>query len=574
MRKTMLLKDQCGSVLVGTVALSIIMAIAGIGFLQVATISVNNDTEALENDLAFHAAESGIWVGARWLRGYTDFLALTANSPDIGPFGATPISINGRDVYVTIPVDVGADGVPVAQIVANVYKGGSTPGEATFKKRISVGEVRCGTFGTYGTFYDGYQSTSDGDRTSGQWNTGATWNGWGGGRIFNGRFHMNSLTNKLYDNTPRFNGLVTVSQGCGQFDYDTGHTAHHDNDYNFGVEAVGWTPTVPELDQIFTDRYVPNTDQIALNISGNDAKSILADASIPAGDKIVLPRSYRDEGDGPYKYRPTLYFDGQNAFYKYRTSSGTYATRTYGLAAGSSFDGRIFIDTCNNLNVYSTANGVTGRVTVVTPPGKSIVPVGNLVTSDYDYATGKVDSTSNNMIGLITGGYIAFNKTWKKRFTGTGIDTTKYVSEMTTGGGAPGPADGVGTLHMSASIMAVENFNDVLPDGSGGTRTYAMKGCEWWDGMWMQQSAGGAFTDTSNHLEDYGYKLYGNHILGGYSRTIWPGSGDRGCGGTLEFTHDQRMVKRNLQPPGFPGVRSTDNLLVLEIRNWSEHNVY
>jgi hypothetical protein len=551
-----------GSILISAVALSILMAIAGIGFLQVATISVNNDTDALENELAFHAAESGIWVGARWLRSHTAFLALIADDADIGPFGSTPIAINGMDVYVKIPVQVGTDRIPVASIVAEVYKGG-TPGAATFKKRITVGDVRCQTFGTYSTFYDGYQSTDDGDRASGEWNTGATWNGWGG-RTFNGRFHMNSLTNKLYDNTARFNGLVTVAKNSGGWGYGMGHNG---NNYDSGVKAVGWTPSsATELDQIFTDRYVPNVDQIDLNISGTNAVSLAGDAALTVTN---LPHSVRDEGYGPYQYRPTLYIDGQRAVYKYKRTSTKYDSLIWG-----SVDGRIFVNLDNNLNVYTTANGATGRFTIATAPGKSIVPVGNLVTSDYDFATGTVPDTSNNMIGLISGGYIAFNKTWTKRFSGT-TDSVKFVSAMTTGGGAPGPTGGVGTLHMSASILAIESgFKDTLPNGSGGTRSYSMKGCEWWDGMWMQQSAGGSFTDTSNHYEDYGFQLYGSHVLGGYSRTIWPGSGDRGCGGDLEFTHDPRMYQRYLQPPGFPGVRSTDNLLVLRIRNWSEENVY
>jgi hypothetical protein len=93
-------------------------------YTQVATISINNETAVLENDKAFQAAESGIWIGARWLRGFEAFLSLMADCADIGPFGSTPISINGMDVYIKIPVRVGVDYIPVAQIVANVYKGG------------------------------------------------------------------------------------------------------------------------------------------------------------------------------------------------------------------------------------------------------------------------------------------------------------------------------------------------------------------------------------------------------------------------------------------------------------------
>jgi hypothetical protein len=134
-------------------------------------------------------------------------------------------------------------------------------------------------------------------------------------------------------------------------------------------------------------------------------------------------------------------------------------------------------------------------------------------------------------------------------------------------------------LHITAAIIAVRQFNDVLPNGSGSaTQTYSMVGCEWWDGMWMQQSASGAFTATTNHCEDYGFQLYGNHILGGYARTIWTSGGapdpTRGCNGNLVFTHDPRMYQRFLQPPGFPPVKNTGNLLALRLKKWTVSDTY
>jgi hypothetical protein len=578
MRKVRPINDSRGSALIGAVALSVLMAIAGISFLQVTAISINNETAALENEKAFQAAESGIWIGARWLRSFPTFLTLTSayNGTDIGPFGSRAIPINGMDVYVTMPVHIGVDNIPAVSIVANVYKKGSSPSAATFKKRIIVGDVRSQDFGAYCTFYDGYQSTSADDSTNGQWNSADAWGGWGSSRVFNGRFHMNNMNNKLLDNTPRFNGRVTVAKPCARNNYGTGHDSNNYNSGIFGYSAGG-TPTTAELDNIFTDRYIPNVDQIKLTIPRTNAASIDTTTSISTFDKIRLPASSRDDGYGPNQYRPTLYFDGPNAFYEWKDAGG-YHRDTVGPLKGGTINGKIFLSS-NNLNVYSTANGVTGRVTVATTTGRSIVPVGNLVTSDYNLTTGTVPSNSTNMIGLISGGYVAFNKTWTKRFSGAGADAMKNVSEQVTGGGAPGPDDGVGTLHMSAAIIAVENFNDVLRNGDGNnTQAYRMKGCEWWDGMWMQQPASGDFNSNNNHCEDYGFKLYGNHILGGYARTVWTTGGapdpTRGCNGALSFTHDQRMLDGTMQPPGFPTVLSSDNLLVLKIKKWAESNTY
>ena len=301
-------------------------------------------------------------------------------------------------------------------------------------------------------------------------------------------------------------------------------------------------------------------------------------AAFPA-DIIPLPRSFRDEGYGSYQYRPTLILDGASAYYHY-WSGGTPRLKTYGAAAGGTFDGRIFVaDVNNNLNVYSSS-GVVGKVTVATALGKSIVPVGNVTVQGYNFGTGAIDNhtSNNNMIGLVSGGYIAFNKTWIKHFNTDAADINKYVSEQVTGGapGAPPGASGkVGTLHMTTAIMAVCHFNDLLWNGTA-WQTFPMSGTEWWEGMWGTlpfNPNGKSFTDFESRGEDYSYQLYGNHILAAYARTIY-GIPQRGCQGTVTFNHDPRMFQRNLQPPGFPGVKNGTTLLTLRMKNWSVENTF
>ena len=184
------------------------------------------------------------------------------------------------------------------------------------------------------------------------------------------------------------------------------------------------------------------------------------------------------------------------------------------------------------------------------------------------------------MIGLISGGYIAFNKTWIRWNATLGRLDTPYVSAQA--GRVPGPVPGlsgnIDTLHITASIMAVNHFWDRLYNGTT-YKNFWMSGTEWWGGMWGQLPAsedpnGTSFNNYKNKAEDYSFQLYGNHILAAYARTYY-GITVRGCQGTTTFTPDPRMTTRNLQPPGFPGVSNDENganLLTLVLRDWKEEN--
>jgi hypothetical protein len=81
-----LLKSQQGSAIVGVVALSIVTAIAGAGYLQYTANAFGQEVRALEETKAFYAAESGLLLGARWL---------TIQDPDSLPASGTVITIAG-----------------------------------------------------------------------------------------------------------------------------------------------------------------------------------------------------------------------------------------------------------------------------------------------------------------------------------------------------------------------------------------------------------------------------------------------------------------------------------------------
>ncbi|MBN2036245.1 MAG: hypothetical protein JW768_05845 [Chitinispirillaceae bacterium] len=506
----------------------------------------------MQNERAFHAAESGIWVATRWLRGINPALWPTLGT-QCQPFGAY-VSIDGMDVQVTIAVRSVA-GAPVAAISAEVYNdasGSHAMGAATFKKRIRTGDVRIQTYGTFCTFFNSYQPDFPFDPAKGI----NVWWGWSG-RTFIGRFHMNDCYIKLNPYAEPGvgarpvvfkNGLVSVARPSDpviladyQKNYTTangGQLGNFGNNFDYGIWANGWSaspPTIPQLNQIFQDRYSANFDQILLPAAQMNATALLNDISIPASDKIELPAS-RDDGEEQDDYRPTLILNGSGALYHYRVGSSRM------VASYSGIDGKIFCSH-HNLNVYGT---VQGRVTVATDPGKSILPCGNIVTADYNPVTGSIPALSPNMIGLVAGKHVRFNNQWKRYFAGQS-SSMRNVSEQTTGG----------TMHISASLMAIGQTPIVDPSSGS---TALEKGTEYRD---------------LTHAVNYHLRLFGNHILGGYRPVSngWHGVSNGGCNGTQSFTHDSRMVKANLQPPGFPELNTVDGLWILQIKGWSEENV-
>jgi hypothetical protein len=267
-----------------------------------------------------------------------------------------------------------------------------------------------------------------------------------------------------------------------------------------------------------------------------------SDTSVHDTKDTLAYNRVRDEGDSCTSRRPTLQFNSNKAYYQYY-DSGASAFKSDTITISSS----TIIRSRRNINVFGT---VTGRVTVVTDSGKSIHPVGNLVTSDY---TGdSVPFSSSNMIGLISGKDIRFNDTWIKHFKGDAADSTQEVARRCT-------INGTDTaINISAGIIALKT--KVI----GGT---TVKCCEFWDGMW---------DGTPQTKESYRYKLFGNHILAAYMRTIAvDGSGvwSAGCKpGGLSFSHDPRMYKKLIQPPGFPGVSTKNGLYLLSIGGWQEDN--
>lgn len=93
-------KNEEGSALVISVVFSLILALAGVGFLIVTTNSINKDTEAYNNLRAMHAAESGALMASKYLMPMH-----AATWPSTLPTEFSSIAINGCTVAVTIAKD-------------------------------------------------------------------------------------------------------------------------------------------------------------------------------------------------------------------------------------------------------------------------------------------------------------------------------------------------------------------------------------------------------------------------------------------------------------------------------------
>ncbi len=65
------LKNQKGSILVGVILLSLAMTIAAAGFLLYVSNGSKDTDQAVQDMALYNAAESGMLMGVRWMRGQT-----------------------------------------------------------------------------------------------------------------------------------------------------------------------------------------------------------------------------------------------------------------------------------------------------------------------------------------------------------------------------------------------------------------------------------------------------------------------------------------------------------------------
>jgi hypothetical protein len=127
-----------GSALVGVVSLCTVMAIAGVGLLQIAGTAVRNETAALEERKAFWAAESGLHLLAGAMYNGLD----APEDNDDLPFGV--ITVNDIDVVLNVL----HEDDDTTEVRASAFSGGPPYDVTTFMKavRARIGEPENGGY--------------------------------------------------------------------------------------------------------------------------------------------------------------------------------------------------------------------------------------------------------------------------------------------------------------------------------------------------------------------------------------------------------------------------------------------
>jgi hypothetical protein len=513
-------KGDRGSILVGVISFSILLALAGTSFIQICSSMQNQEIQTQKNAQAFHAAESAVMMAANWLRNRTYF----PMSGTFTPFST--ISLNGVWVDVAIVANSNSDGAVTIIIEASAFNDPTSRGTENFIKRIHC-TVMQDDFGRYNMFVNRLADPN--------------WAGYGGGKVFHGRFHWNDPTLRLAlknnANNPAnqvgvgvtFLGDVTcantIQSTSGGTDINL--TGGSGSNYSKGLKFRDANVDAAYADQVFKSSFSSTTEVIAIPAEITS----FASGVFGTNDVVGLPISALDEGTGNAHYRPTLTFSNDgSAEYSYYSSGSVVS---FPIA---SVNNKILF--CrNNLNVKGV---VQGNTSVVTERLKSIAVVGDLVYTDNDIVTGQnagesnnhVPIASTNCLALVSGYNIYFNPKWKELPGGPIVPITGTLEPE------------MGKMHVNGELITAH------PDGVAGNW-----GMEWWQ--------------TGSTGYQYQLNFCGSHIMNYWRAT----NNDQTHGGVnIQYGYDQRFAL-GVRPYGLPAIKGTNNLWVISLKNWTEENV-
>ncbi|MBN1758181.1 MAG: hypothetical protein JW863_07685 [Chitinispirillaceae bacterium] len=531
-------KKERGSALVGILAFTVVMAIAGSGLMMLSGNAVTHEDTAYRNDLAFLAAESGLQIGTRWLADQANYNDYVVNNPrNTGIYEGI---INDDTVRVSLEIDNGE-----AKVVSQ-----ATNRRIEYIKEVSWYAQRIAAPNP-GIFINNMNPTQG----AAQGGINNTW--------FEGTFHSNTPIYISSVGDVRFvNGDVTVSN---HLDYDNfeldysgdevvnvgGDYGHYGtgsdgtgNNYDFGVFVTSGTPKQgsedpeedPEkhaagrLDQLFQKSFTHSQPELTMPRLEGEQELLPTSIGTPGLLRFYV---YGDPVTGQSSGRAIYYYH-----------DGTQ-NRTYDFAINNKV---IRADQCE-LDVLGT---VMGQATVVTDPGYNIYPVGSLVYEDFvetaeqeyedydpvnNYGVNHKESDPDNVLALFSGADIHFRegemKVWKDgSLQGIAADRSDVAH--------------LPKMYITASLYAIEPDKGLMWDVKEN------------DGHW---------------LESYDYRIrgIGSRTLDKYFN-YESGGGD--SNEMVRFYFDNRILD-DLRAPGVPEFQtvSDGSPLVLLRTRWVERNI-
>ncbi|MBN2038151.1 MAG: hypothetical protein JW768_15525, partial [Chitinispirillaceae bacterium] len=424
---------QKGSILISVVAFITLMTIAMGGFLGVARNMVVQETVGFNDDRAFLAAESGLLIGTRWLRESNNWLQYKSSGYAGNVYQE---QINGYDVTVTVFVD--ANG------------------------RLRIRSITCGLDLPYAKALSWSVSEANWNNPGVFINDISNAGSVGGGGLnnewFDGPVHTNTplyISSVSGGNVSvRFvNGKVSAHNLLDMVPFDAGHWGNYGtspvsgNDYNFGV----W------MHDAHDGQYAKLDPVFEFNGQYTEFRH--------SQDSLFMPRITTQTRTLPQNLSPDkkaiLHFDVLNG----TTGRATYY---YYDAAGNQLSTTVnnqneIIRVPNDVQVLGT---IKGQTTVITDPGYSIMPVGDIMYHGFvpdvidmdaynnvdNYGLGALTPVNNNVLALVSGADIFFG-TEKHTLT---VDNNVASLEAVPAHGNKNPA-----MYVTAQLIATENTHGV-----------------------------------------------------------------------------------------------------------------
>ena len=543
------LVNQQGSVLVGVVVMSAIIAIASISLLQLCNYLANNEQATLEEVKSFYAAEGGLLAATYYARNLPTGLfkaqskvGRTFSMPSNGyPLSCTLNTLSDTRIQISCATTQAAIGNNSRIQLAWEAQGGCSQYAFLFGREHPDNNP-------------GYDTLTP-DKPN-------DWDGPGSGQTLVGRFHINDRIKICATNYRiKFKGMVTCSNGL----YDSSHAdedyskkaspssdttipniAGYKNNFDKGIrfsriQGIWNIGVVHKLlrDSVFLDKFIYGVPQIARPYhTGDSIVNTVAYAS--SNNVITLPTAVKPPsaswGEKDGDYRPTLEFWPNRAEYYYYDGSWNHITYT-----DYSNHSELVFKATTHLNVLGV---MSGKVSVVTTTGNSLIVAaddkngnrGNnypgIIYQDFSMNNGSPSlSNGSNVLSLVSGKNIVFLPSWKY-YKDDKPKTWNIRSCL--------PKSGPNSLYLfvNAALVALDDANSCCMHFDLNT----------WSGNYYRLFTFGSICSRKYRQEG----LQGNGQVDG-----------------AVYCTDKRL-NEDLLYPGEQILRNVNNLIIFTVSNWQK----